>query len=857
MVSFANELAQRLSANQDFSNQLLSLQSAGAAATLPSSLRQMQAEIPESEIVKLLYCASIFAQSENEAFRTQAQSIALNSILINDDAEIRERCIRILTELGNFPSINYLEESYGTSSNSLIGLLQRGVAEELNSVVIGDQKLSLTDYQKKVWDTLPNVTSMAISAPTSAGKSFLVIEYLCRMAKNSSSFMGVYVAPTRALLSEVNQTITKRMVADSDIRISTIPTLGEGESARQIFILTQERLQVLLSISDMKFDLVVIDEVQNLSDGQRGMILQESIEQIVQRNGKTQIVMLAPGAEGFSEAAKSIGLKEIHSESTLVSPVLQNRILVGLTGIANELSLGLLVPSGVKTIGTLATNRGFAQPVTRLAAVALELGATGGSLVYATGPTESEEVASQLAIEKDIENNKVLGDLAEFIESHIHPEYRLASMVRRGVGFHYGKMPNLLREALEAAFKSADIKFLTCTTTLFQGVNLPARNVFIGTPTRGKGTPLDPALLWNFAGRAGRMKKDIVGNVFLVDYDNWESKPMGNMVRFKIAPAFNSTVTESYNEVLSGLQGSMPKKIRNDDTPERVRAAVGLLIARASKGDVGNFVRRVLPELGESDSDNLIREANGAVELIGLPPAILSTNWMIDPFGQRRLYDKIVEFIRNDDIDVILPISPHDDAAYQVYSAIFNMIAKAIYGYEGTFGNYVAVYALPWMKGIPYPVILSKAIKYEKDRISKLKTAKARSAPPNISKVVRNVFDTIEDVVRFQYVQMGKAFLDILILALRVEGKENIVPRVFDFSLALELGVATASGRSFIELGLSRIAASVLDEKFPNSNLSSKEARELIWKTNFSNLGLSSVIINELRSLNLIPDLVQ
>jgi hypothetical protein len=104
---------------------------------------------------------------------------------------------------------------------------------------------------------------------------------------------------------------------------------------------------------------------------------------------------------------------------------------------------------------------------------------------------------------------------------------------------------------------------------------------------------------------------------------------------------------------------------------------------------------------------------------------------------------------------------------------------------------------------------------------------------------------------------MGKAFLDILILALRNEGKENIVPRVFDFSLALELGVATTSGRSFIELGLSRIAASVLDEKFPNSNLSAKEARELIWKTDFFNLGLSSVIINELRSLNLIPDLVQ
>src|SRR5258708_39094922 len=72
---------------------------------------------------------------------------------------------------------------------------------------------------------------------------------------------------------------------------------------------------------------------------------------------------------------------------------------------------------------------------------------------------------------------------------------------------------------------------LVCTTTLAQGVNLPARNVFIDTPTRGAGKPLDPALLWNFAGRAGRLNHDIVGNVFLLNYEEWNSKPMDQFVR--------------------------------------------------------------------------------------------------------------------------------------------------------------------------------------------------------------------------------------------------------------------------------------------------------------------------------------
>mgnify|MGYP000228665978 CR=1 FL=1 len=70
------------------------------------------------------------------------------------------------------------------------------------------------------------------------------------------------------------------------------------------------------------------------------------------------------------------------------------------------------------------------------------------------------------------------------------------------VEYEYGldAPPSLLREALEASFKQevTGLKYLVCTTTLAQGINLPARSVFINTPKRGRGENLDPALLWNF-----------------------------------------------------------------------------------------------------------------------------------------------------------------------------------------------------------------------------------------------------------------------------------------------------------------------------------------------------------------------
>jgi replicative superfamily II helicase len=74
------------------------------------------------------------------------------------------------------------------------------------------------------------------------------------------------------------------------------------------------------------------------------------------------------------------------------------------------------------------------------------------------------------------------------IKKHIHPDYTLAAMIRKGIAFHYGKMPTFLREALESAFREGHVKFLVCTTTLFEGINLPARNVFIDTPRGARGS---------------------------------------------------------------------------------------------------------------------------------------------------------------------------------------------------------------------------------------------------------------------------------------------------------------------------------------------------------------------------------
>ncbi|WP_201196262.1 DEAD/DEAH box helicase [Pseudomonas fluorescens] len=860
MSTFATELSARFVQNQEFRDTLGHLQACGAASALPGSVILPHAIPDQNTIGKMLYCASVFAQSGAESHVSLAQTIAFNAMLISQESTVLERCATILTEIGNFPSLSYAEKRHSTKPSTLLGMIQRNIVERLNTVEVAGSAITLTDYQRKVWDSLQEGRSLAISAPTSAGKSFLVIEHLCRDALALSQFVYVYIAPTRALLSEVHLKIKERLASDVTIRVTDIPTFENVP--RQVFVLTQERFKILLSITSSRINLVVVDEAQNLSDGARGMILQDCIEQCYVRNRKTHVVLLAPGAQGFKDALESLGMPGIAEVSTSVSPVLQNRIVVSKTPSLNQLEFKLLNAHGYSHIGTMPCKVGLNLVESKLAAVALELGGGGGSLVYAKTPTEAASIAGSIALGLDEVADAGANELAEFIKDHIHRDYHLIGMVKKGVAFHYGQMPALLREAIEAAFRAGTIKFLVCTTTLFQGINLPARNVFINTPARGRGEKvmLDPALLWNFAGRAGRMSKDIVGNVFLIDYDDWSTQPMNTFYKFTIRSALSEFVTGNAPDVLTVLNRRKLDSKPGDERTRNATASAGMLVSKARQGEVGEYLNRVAPSLDYIHVRDIQDAAEKASEELLLPQHIIEGNWTLDLFALDSLMEYLVGRLNAGTIESVVPKSPADlgKAAFSHYKGIFNILFKYIKGFDKNFGGYVARIAVRWMEGKPYPFILNYEITSANRLVTKKRNMERLSlmaddrykvkviADANPSKVIKKAFDTIEDVVRFQLVQMGKAYNDILIHVFNDNGLTHRVSEIFDFALALELGLSTNTGRAFLELGLSRIAASELQKVFPNSNLDISSARENLLGFDPSPHRLSPIILAEI-----------
>lgn len=685
-----------------------------------TSFATKQSKIGDENIViykRLIESAYLFSQSESDEDKNLAQSIAYHLNVVTGDDYLKQMSENLLRVLGNFPGATYLQQENGFIPESFYAFLKRSFIENENKIKISNKEITLTNFQKRVWESLHSNVPQAISAPTSAGKSFLVVEMLANGIISGELNSAIYIAPTRALVNEITQKfIIKTLPYQNEVRVTSIPTIN-NEYNKQIFVLTQERLQVLLDNFEEKIDLVVIDEAQSISDEIRGMILQDCLDKISTQNPNAKYVFLAPGAEGFDDLADIIGIDAIHIEKTNLSPVVQNKIIVKVDpSKENNLQLSLLDNSDILPIGEIESTRGFANENTRLAAVALELGKNEGSLVYGTGAENAEDVAKQISSGLPLlEDDSELQELSKFIKKHVHEDYSLANLVLRGVGYHYGKMPSLLRETLEKNFTNNKLKFLVCTTTLFQGVNLPAKNVFIDTPTRGnRGEKLDPASLWNFAGRAGRLGYAFSGNVYLIDYDDWVTKPLDSKIDFKITSSLKKVINEDFDTVISRLD----KNNHSGVTPySNIDAAAGLLISRAAKGDLHNFLKRSFRTLSDKSKLETIDNATYiSLESLKIPHEVLTLNWTVDPFGQERLYNRFIQKIKEGKVDELIPRHPSGDV-YKNYVGVFSRINKYILNHNTSkFSNYLTSIALNWMRGKSLPEIISLSINKKKEK---------------------------------------------------------------------------------------------------------------------------------------------
>ena len=140
--------------------------------------------------------------------------------------------------------------------------------------------------------------------------------------------------------------------------------------------------------------------------------------------------------------------------------------------------------------------------------------------------------------------------------------------LERGVAYHNSSLPHDVREGIERAVDERDLKVVTATTTLAEGVDLPFRAtiladwlIFDGDKNR----PMESLLFRNIAGRCGRAGKFTEGDTIIFDnpvgeaeYTTPERRPQwqGEIFFTDSPPALASAIGTSPKEVAVAVVGS-------------------------------------------------------------------------------------------------------------------------------------------------------------------------------------------------------------------------------------------------------------------------------------------------------------
>src|SRR5699024_481299 len=121
-----------------------------------------------------------------------------------------------------------------------------------------------------------------------------------------------------------------------------------------------------------------------------------------------------------------------------------------------------------------------------------------------------------------------------------------------------------IRNDIEEAYRSKHINVIFCTSTLMEGVNLPANNLFVTSIKNGMKN-YNEIDFYNLNGRIGRLEYTMIGNVFLVirndkDYSRFNSLLTGSIPKQKLSveKAINRSNIEKIKKSL--LEGDITLK---------------------------------------------------------------------------------------------------------------------------------------------------------------------------------------------------------------------------------------------------------------------------------------------------------
>lgn len=787
----------------------------------------------------MLSIASLFSYCDESKYLDAALRIAQTCLSQDVTSENQKNAAAfILDNLTNKPAIKialdkqYLKNNFRDNYPFALRV-QQSKSDIEHTIIINDKIFLLNRFQKEVYSAYKHNETISISAPTSAGKSYILCTLLLEELTEGNKNI-VYVVPTRALISQVEtdlRALLKQYNLESQTNVTTVPPQDDVDIEKSnIFVFTQERLHwFLYGNSNVQVDILIVDEAHKIEDGNRGILLQQKIEDVVKTNPRIKVFFSSPFTSNPEILLENVinNSKKCKVNTQFVA-VNQNLLyVVQVPRKIKEWQIQLCTIEKNILLGYVIMADRPTSERHKVVHIAYQTLNRGGCLIYSNGAADAENTASllfNLLPEHNVDAE--VEELIELVKKTIHAQYVLARVLSKGIAFHYGNMPLLIRSEIERLFSVGKIEYLICTSTLLEGVNLPAKSIIIRKPSRGKGNPLNQNDFWNLAGRAGRLGKEYSGNIFCIEPSKWDIQPEPNKTKQEIKRALN-IVESKGDELLDYIRRGAPRR-EVLDRPD-LDAAFGYFYIR--------YVLEKEKALSTPFYDRLLQELQVVQSQVTLPSSIVKKNPGISPLAQQSLYDYFTEHI--DVIDTLIPVYPNDSNAFEEYKSLVEIIGQTISYYPQQLNASRAILLINWMSGRPLSYLISKS--YD--------SYMRKHYPKKLSEVIREVMDNVESFVRYQFAKDSSCYVDILRYVLELNGKRDLLESIPQLSLWLEFGVSQKTHLSLLALGLSRNTVLELTNYIISTEKSQEECLTWLRSLNLDELDLSPIMVEDIRKI--------
>ncbi|MDD5340101.1 MAG: DEAD/DEAH box helicase [Candidatus ainarchaeum sp.] len=834
--------------------------------------------ISDEELLKAAWLASILSLSEEDKHKSKALAFAVLAYLQKTkDSRFTKLCFVIISRVGNAPLSDHLKEF-----NDIDRLIQFGfdnilsmelkLENDLSKLDVGDKTIRVSEYQHNIWELINEKQYITISGPTSSGKSFIIQNYLAKTFRGQEEYKCIYVVPTKALIYEVTSKLKNRL-RDCGVRIKNAIKPGNEEqfSKKEILVLTPERCLKLLEGEGKNFvpNIVFFDEVQKIEDGERGVLFEYILNSLAVNWKNTKFIVAGPYLSGLEGTFKDLSGFDAQEIKTKFASVFQIIATLQYYKRERKISVILKSPSGRYIEKDIPSDKNLYAKVKKdkgsaISQIIREHFNDSFNLIYSYKRSSAEgwaiKISDAVILPEGYHENEKIRELNEYLSKEVHPNYSLVRCLGKRVAFHHACVPEIARLELEDLYREGLITNIVCTTTLLEGINLPAENILVITDKKGENNLLENFEFGNLIGRAGRLDSHIYGSVYCIELndDQWALEKIKTNPEKTLIPVTTKALTEMKTDLIEAIDKS-PTQIKN----KTVRYTLCLLRHKMlrNRSDFSEYLTS--KGLDQMEVREISEKIQSTLSGLKIPETVLKLNPTIDPLLQEQLYLRIKnegtrEWLitsnqrkfRHISSDRALPFS--DRTFYGQFESVADRLDEIFdirdannqndedEGYYFTITmRQITRYAIPWLRGYPYKSLIEKDIES-----TKIKRKKNELSDTEIDTIIRNVIDNVNEYVRFELVKYFKLWSDLLKYILEEETVGQKKYYYLSLDQMLEFGSVNPAVLELMSEGINRSVAHEIAKQIPKGYKGSA----LKWMNENPQLKLSPLYIRHLKN---------